>query len=258
MAAKSFASPNITLEEWQSGGKTDVDIFEDQLRGWVFVQVAALRSRANPHSQHAGQAVLALVTPYFEMVTAYLEGRASRRGETADFLKRGLASVFGDRVTEDAVEAFVTEVRNGLFHELIFRTVRFGWLIRQSSISTAISRGFVLQRRRPTWNCWTPSRRSWLGALSPWSVADSPVGTRVRASETSLDDLCGLRETYFEAAIVAGIVATPPPAPAGDTATHIPQSGAPTRTAIPFRSVAIPTTAPCPRPSPSPKRAARG
>ena len=120
--AVAYASPRITVEQWQSGEKNDIDIFEDQVRGWFFDQIRALRSRNNPDHQHSGPAVLALVTPYFEMLTAYHEGRASERGETTKFLKRGLEAVLGTSFVP-AIDRFVVEVRNGLFHELVFRTV---------------------------------------------------------------------------------------------------------------------------------------
>ena len=115
------------------------------MQGWVFAQAAARRSPNNPNRQHAGQALLALVTPYFEMVNAYHEGRASRRGEATEFLKRGIEIVFGSDISVDAVNRFVSEVRNGLFHELIFRTVvlheRAQGLPRFGIVSTAMFGG---------------------------------------------------------------------------------------------------------------------
>jgi hypothetical protein len=110
------ASPHIPLEQWQAGHHSDIDVFEDQLRTWLFEQARTIA----PH-EHAGPAILALVTPYFEAVACYLRGRSSRWNET-EFLRAGLEAVF-PRVDPDAREKYVTEVRHGFAHEAVFRKV---------------------------------------------------------------------------------------------------------------------------------------
>lgn len=112
----SYASPHITLEQWQAGDRSDVDVFEDQLRTWLFEQ-----ARTISPNQHSGPAILALISPYFEVMASYFRGRSSRGAETA-FLREGLEVVFPS-VDSAAREAYVTEVRHGFSHEAVFRRV---------------------------------------------------------------------------------------------------------------------------------------
>jgi hypothetical protein len=120
---KQFVSPNITIDEWRDGKKSDIDVFEDQLQGWVFDQIDALLARPAAQAQHAGHALLTLVTPYFEMITCYLAGRETPPKQASEYLRRGLATVLGARGSADAIKKYVSEVRNGIAHELMFRTV---------------------------------------------------------------------------------------------------------------------------------------
>ena len=122
MREVQFASPNITLEDWQHGRKNDIDIFADQVQGWVFDQAEALISRPRQVSDHSGHALLALTAPYFEMISCYLQGRRTPDRQATQFLKNGLKTVLGN-VPDRAVKKYVTEVRNGIAHELMFRTV---------------------------------------------------------------------------------------------------------------------------------------
>lgn len=123
MNVVEFASPNITLKEWQRGQKSDIDIFEDQLQGWVFDQAQVLASLPRPASDHSSYSLLALTTPYFEMITCYLEGTRTPDKQASEFLRRGLKAVLGAGVSDAAIKKYVSEVRNGIAHELMFRTV---------------------------------------------------------------------------------------------------------------------------------------
>jgi hypothetical protein len=120
---KSYASPNITLEDWQNGKKNTLDIFEDQIQGWLFDQMIRLTAGGPAASQHCGPALLSLVTPYFEMITCYLDGRRPNSRQSSEFLRRGLETVLGVGTSTVAIKRFVSEVRNGLFHEAMFRYV---------------------------------------------------------------------------------------------------------------------------------------
>ena len=111
-----YASPHIKLEEWQKGQYSDIDIFEDQLRTWLFEQ-----ARAISPNQHSGPAILALISPYFEVIYSYLQGRSSKGSETT-FLRKGLEAVFPD-VDAIARQTYVKEIRHGFAHEAMFRRV---------------------------------------------------------------------------------------------------------------------------------------
>ena len=113
---QTFASPTITLNDWQSGAKSDIDLVEDQLRGWLFEPAHQLAS-----NHQAGPAILTIVTPYFEAVACYLRGTSSR-GRESEFLRFGLSQAVAGASAE-AIDNYVTQVRNGLLHEAIFRRV---------------------------------------------------------------------------------------------------------------------------------------
>ena len=82
-----YVSPSITMEDWRSGRKTDIDVFEDQIRGWLFAPARTLRT-----DPHAGVALLLLLTPYFEMAASFLKGQESKSKSTR-FLRFGLRNV---------------------------------------------------------------------------------------------------------------------------------------------------------------------
>jgi len=111
-----YVSPTITSDDWSSGRKTDFDVFEDQLRGWIFAPARALYP-----NQHAGTALLLLVTPYFEMVASFLKGKESK-GKSTRYLRYGLKRVL-PAATRASIEAYINQVRHGVVHEAIFRRV---------------------------------------------------------------------------------------------------------------------------------------
>jgi hypothetical protein len=111
-----FVSPHITFEQWRSGAKTDIDVFEDQLRVFLFEQ-----ARAIAPNRDSGPAILALISPFFEVMACYLKGESSRYQETR-FLQHGLEAVFPS-VDPAAREKYIIEVRNGFAHEAMFRNI---------------------------------------------------------------------------------------------------------------------------------------
>ncbi len=111
-----YASPNITNEDWASGLKNDIDIVEDQFRGWLFNQAKVLST-----NEHSGPAILALISPYFEMITCYVKGQSSKKNYSK-FINEGLKYVFPE-LSEDVIRLYISEVRNGFSHEAIFRKV---------------------------------------------------------------------------------------------------------------------------------------
>jgi len=112
----AYASPHITMDQWTSGQKSDIDVFEDQLQGWLFEQARHL----TPY-QHAGPAVLSLLCPYFEAFSCYESG-VSSKNQSVKFLKKGLQAVLPS-LSSDVVDAFADEVRHGFAHEAVFRRV---------------------------------------------------------------------------------------------------------------------------------------
>jgi hypothetical protein len=113
-----YVSPRITLAEWQSGEKSDIDVFEDQVAGWIFEQAESLSS-----SQHSGPAILLLMASFVEAMECYRSGREPAKGESRRFLSFGLGQVFPE-VSEPAKSHFIDEIRNALAHEACFRRVQ--------------------------------------------------------------------------------------------------------------------------------------
>jgi hypothetical protein len=124
-------SPAFTNERLQQGDlNSKLDVFEDQVVGWVLNHAAALDGENYALRQHSGIAVLMLVLSYFEQIAAYIRGEDSR-GRSADFFRYGLLQVFPELEGQIAqygvrnVQAAVTnicmilysEARCGLFHE---------------------------------------------------------------------------------------------------------------------------------------------
>jgi hypothetical protein len=111
-----------------------IDVFEDQVNGWIFNHANVLVSPQNPQYQHSGVAVLMLVGSYFESFAAFLRGESSE-GRSKQFFADGLRDVCPDIFTtaqeEDPANAervysafahtFYAELRCGLFHEAMVR-----------------------------------------------------------------------------------------------------------------------------------------
>ena len=100
MPEHHYVSPTIAIDDWNSGRKTDVDVFEDQLSGWIFAPARVLHP-----NQHNGTALLLLLTPYFEMIASFLRGTESKR-KSIRYLRYGLRRVLPD-ATRASIEAYI-------------------------------------------------------------------------------------------------------------------------------------------------------
>lgn len=107
-------SRQFTIEDWNFGRCTDIDIAEDQLTGWIFGPASALADQPD-----AGIAILMLVTPCFGIIHAYHSGEL-RRGPDDASLAAGLALVFPGS-SPAAREKYIREVRQGFMQGSIFR-----------------------------------------------------------------------------------------------------------------------------------------
>ncbi len=118
--------------------ESKIDVFEDQIRGWVLQQAATLLSDKQPTRDHAGIAVLMLLLPYFEQIACFIEG-ASSKNKSREFFGIGIVAVFPrfrdelrsdaqeprlkdpDAAHEKIVDVLYSEARCGLFHEGMIR-----------------------------------------------------------------------------------------------------------------------------------------
>jgi len=129
-------SPNFADSKLAAGKIEDkIDVFEDQMNGWLLAHAHSLASPAYPTSQHTGFAILTLVGSYFETIASYLQG-ASSEYQSAKFFAYGFRAVFPEFETQvvakglpdvDAelkrvADAYYKEIRCGLFHEAMTRT----------------------------------------------------------------------------------------------------------------------------------------
>ncbi len=146
----AYMSPRWTREQFDAGEVDAIEIFKDQISGWLFEQADRLRGDDN-----ASVAILSLVTPYFETIACYLKGEESK-GHSMQFLKDGLDEVYPG-VSAAVKEEFVAQVRNGLFHESIFRTL----LLHKGGAPTY-----------PTFDMVNEGGRDVL-AIDPWVMLDT-------------------------------------------------------------------------------------
>lgn len=119
MVTPVFAiSPRFQSGKLSPGTLDDkIDVFEDQMQGWLFDQANLLKS-----SQHAGFAILAIVLSYFEPIGQFLEGRV---GGSQDQFSRGLAAVFPtiDPIAHRVVyRELYNQLRCGMFHRGITKS----------------------------------------------------------------------------------------------------------------------------------------
>lgn len=108
-----FVSPSFTAEKLVGRRIEDmIDVFEDQVRGWIIDPANCLRGHP-----HAGFAILGSVLSYFEPIGQFVEGRKS--GSKRQF-GVGLFSVFPgieERYRDLILEELYEQVRCGLFHQ---------------------------------------------------------------------------------------------------------------------------------------------
>src|SRR5262245_37581457 len=73
-------SPNFDNTKLSSGKIEDkIDVFEDQMRGWMLLHAKGLCSEQYTFRHQAGFAVLTIVSTYFEPIESYYSGRQSDR-----------------------------------------------------------------------------------------------------------------------------------------------------------------------------------
>ena len=89
-----------------------IDVFEDQIRGWVFDFAHQLAGK-----EHSGIAVLMLATSYFEQITSFRLGQNSE-GKSKGFFREGVRSVFPEisQVGDQTLDQLYAQLRCGLFH----------------------------------------------------------------------------------------------------------------------------------------------
>ncbi|HUJ14628.1 MAG TPA: hypothetical protein VL284_12650, partial [Thermoanaerobaculia bacterium] len=82
-------SPQYTVDTPLRTIDDKIKVFEDQIRGWVLTHAHALTSDSYNYKEHAGFAILMIVSSYFEAIEAFHKGRPSRRGESKKFFSKG-------------------------------------------------------------------------------------------------------------------------------------------------------------------------
>jgi hypothetical protein len=119
----SKLQPGCTLED-------KIDVFEDQMSGWLLRHAHALLDEKYVSRKDAGFAVLTLVTAYFEPIESYHAGLSSDH-KSKLFFRRGFLRVFfnlpttlknngfmnAEQLAEDIADEIYNHLRCGLFHE---------------------------------------------------------------------------------------------------------------------------------------------
>src|SRR5436190_681504 len=87
-------SPKYNFSKLKAGRIQDkIDVFEDQMTGWLLAHAKALASPQYPSREAAGFAILTLLSGYFEGIASYLLGQNSE-GKSAKFFAAGFLNVF--------------------------------------------------------------------------------------------------------------------------------------------------------------------
>ena len=101
-----------------------IDVFEDQMFGFLFDHAISLLSPNYPGHAHAGVAALMISGAYFETIASFIQGKSSE-GHSRQFFGIGLQAVFPNfseiLQTSEKIDEFSSllyrELRCGLFHE---------------------------------------------------------------------------------------------------------------------------------------------
>lgn len=104
-----------------------IRIYEDRVKGWFLDHAKALAQ-----NQNADFIVLMICTSYLEGSQQFKEGKSSNR-DSGQMIKKALKFIFHIPKENDLIlDKFVSEVRNGLFHDCMTRN--FVSLNRASTI----------------------------------------------------------------------------------------------------------------------------
>jgi len=114
-----FISPNhVSTDLIGASVETKLDVFEDQVRGWLLNHAYALASNSYPASKHAGIPILALCLVYVEAIACFINGQTSD-GNSGGFFKDGLIAIFPENSStlQKYSKDFYRQVRCGLIHQ---------------------------------------------------------------------------------------------------------------------------------------------
>ena len=122
-------SPQYTVDTPLKTIDEKINVFEDQMRGWVLNHAHALASDQYSFKDHAGFAILMLVSSYFEAIEAFHYGRPSKQGESGAFFRAGFLKVFDEvpkklskatdpqKLQDELLNELYQQLRCGLYHE---------------------------------------------------------------------------------------------------------------------------------------------
>ena len=111
-------SPKYPSQKYWKEEVSAIEVFEDQVRGWVLDFAEQLASQ-----EHSGIAVLMLATSYFEPIECFRSGQDT--DTSGKLFKRSVRTVFrevNESPNPDKVAGILlNQLRNGLFHTGLVR-----------------------------------------------------------------------------------------------------------------------------------------
>jgi hypothetical protein len=119
MSSDYFVSPKHLASAQQSGNLDGaIDVFEAAVQGWMLDHAKALTRARYKNRQHAGFAILMLISSYFEAIEPYFVG--SKAGKSHEKWRAGFRRVFPELAgdSDASVDSVYGEVRCGLYHSL--------------------------------------------------------------------------------------------------------------------------------------------
>ncbi len=106
-------SPNYTVQQLTCGEVSQLDVFENQVRGWVLDFAEELAEK-----KHSGIAVLMLVTSYFVPIERFRSGQVNADGGRLfkSSVRRVFPEIDASSLPENVAGILFDHLRAGLFH----------------------------------------------------------------------------------------------------------------------------------------------
>jgi hypothetical protein len=106
-------SPRYSKSKWDTGKLDVIDVFEDQIRGWLLEFAKDLASQ-----KHGGLATLMVCCSLLERLES-TEQQASSKNQSNDFFAAHATKVF--QISESEAKDLCNALQNGLYHEALIR-----------------------------------------------------------------------------------------------------------------------------------------
>jgi hypothetical protein len=131
----SIIGPGMTLDDYESGRVTPIDVFEGRIKHWTLAFARLLAKEKD-----SGIAVLLLTSSVFEPMGGVLLGSGNSESKFCAGFVRAFPDVPGSKSAEDVGKMVCDLLRDGLFHE---SSIKAGLIVEASDEPIRVSPGAV-------------------------------------------------------------------------------------------------------------------